>query len=153
MSRQPGVEVTLLLIGGLIGLVIGVALTVCYYSLTTFFAVSAKTLQTIQNMAEIVNETAEDEKRTRRVGQGDRGLCHEPLIVPEYPWEEPYITAMLEADKERLPERIRVAQGTLLLRLFELTACRGNETEVQAVEDALRGLEIIAQRSESSKTA
>jgi hypothetical protein len=138
--------VTLVLIGGLIGLVIGVALTVCYYSLTTFFAVSAKTLQTTQNMAEIVNETAEDEKRTRRVG-------HEPHIVPEYPWEEPYITAMLEADKERLPERIRVAQGTLLLRLFELTACRGNETELQAVEDALRGLEIIKQRSESSKTA
>ena len=61
----------LLLIGGFIGLVIGVALTVCYYALTTFFAVSAKTLKTTQNMAEIVNETAEDEKRTGRVGQGD----------------------------------------------------------------------------------
>jgi hypothetical protein len=74
MSRQPGVEVKLLLIGGLIGLGIGVALTVCYYSLTTFFAVSAKTLKTTPNMAEIVNETAEDEKWTGRVGQGDRGL-------------------------------------------------------------------------------
>ena len=59
----------LLLIGGFIGLVIGVALTVCYYALTTFFAVSAKTLKTTQNMAEIVN--AEDEKRTGLVGQGD----------------------------------------------------------------------------------
>ena len=74
MSRQPGVEVTLLLIGGLIGLVIGVALTVCYYSLTTFLAVSAKTLKTAENMAEIANETVEDEKGTGRVGQGDRGL-------------------------------------------------------------------------------
>lgn len=64
----------LLLIGGLIGLVIGVAITVCYYSLTTFLAVSAKTLKTTQNMAEIANETAEDEKRTAQVGQGDLGL-------------------------------------------------------------------------------
>jgi len=74
MSRQPGVEVKLLLIGGLIGLVIGVALTVCYYALTTFFAVSAKALKTTPHMAKIVNETAEDEKRTGRVGQAGRGL-------------------------------------------------------------------------------
>jgi hypothetical protein len=77
MSRQPGVEVKLLLIGGLIGLVIGVTITVCYYSLTTFLAVSAKTLKTTQNIAEIANETAEDEKRTGRVGRGDRGLGRE----------------------------------------------------------------------------
>ena len=77
MSRQPGVEVKLLLIGGLIGLVIGVAITVFYYSLTTFLAVSAKTLKTTQNMAEIANETAEYEKGTGRVGQGDHGLGRE----------------------------------------------------------------------------
>ena len=73
----------LLLIGGFIGLVIGVALTVCYYALTTFFAVSAKALKTTQNMAEIVNVTADDEKRTERVGKGDRGLGREVPSPPK----------------------------------------------------------------------
>ena len=64
----------LLLIGGFAGLVIGVTLTVCYYTLTTFLAVSAKTLKTTQNMAEIANDTAEGEKRTGRIGQRGRGV-------------------------------------------------------------------------------
>jgi hypothetical protein len=60
MSRQPGVEVKLLLIGGLVGLAIGVVLTLFYFSLATFFAVNAKALQAIQKVAENGNENAED---------------------------------------------------------------------------------------------
>ena len=73
MSRQPGVEVKLLLIGGLVGLVIGVVLTVFYFSLTTFFAVNAKALEATQRVAENGNENAED-KKPGRVGQGNLGL-------------------------------------------------------------------------------
>jgi hypothetical protein len=70
--------VKLLLIGGFIGLVVGVALSVWYYTLKTFLAVNTKTLKTTQNMAEIANETAEDEKRTVRIGQRDPGLGQLP---------------------------------------------------------------------------
>jgi hypothetical protein len=45
MGHKPGAEVKLLLIGGIIGLVMGVALTVFYFSLATFFAVQAKAAQ------------------------------------------------------------------------------------------------------------
>ena len=67
MSRQPGVEVKLLLIGGLVGLVIGVVLTVFYFSLATFFAVQAKALQATQKAAENRNENSEDKSKLGRV--------------------------------------------------------------------------------------
>ena len=76
MSRQPGVEVKLLLIGGLVGLVIGVVLTVFYFSLATFFAVNAKALEATQKVAENGNENAED-KKPGRVGHGNPGLGRE----------------------------------------------------------------------------
>lgn len=40
----------LLLIGGLVGLVIGVALTVFYFSLATFFETNAKALDAVQKV-------------------------------------------------------------------------------------------------------
>ena len=52
----------LLLIGGVVGLVIGVVLTVFYFSLATFFAVQAKALEATQKVAENGNENAEDKK-------------------------------------------------------------------------------------------
>jgi sorbitol-specific phosphotransferase system component IIBC len=42
MVRKPGANVKLLLIGGLVGLAIGVGLTVLYFALAEFFAVNAK---------------------------------------------------------------------------------------------------------------
>ena len=72
-------------------------------------------------------------------------------IVPKFPWEEVYIAAMLETDSARLPERMRVAAGALLLRLLDLTAIRGNEKEVEAVEDALGRLAVLKREIESSK--
>ena len=55
----------LLLIGGLIGLAIGVGLTILYSSLARFFEVHAKALEAkelsvIQKEAEIGNEKAKD---------------------------------------------------------------------------------------------
>jgi hypothetical protein len=44
--------VKLLLIGGLVGLVIGVVLTVFYFSLAAFFAVNARALDATQKAAE-----------------------------------------------------------------------------------------------------
>jgi len=76
MGRKPGAPVKLLLIGGVVGLVIGVALTVFYFSLATFFAVQAKALEATEKVAENGDENAED-KKPGRVGQGNLGLGRE----------------------------------------------------------------------------
>jgi hypothetical protein len=52
----------------------GVAVTVFYFSLATFFAVNAKALQATQKVAENGNENAEDKSKPGRVGQGNPGL-------------------------------------------------------------------------------
>ena len=58
----------LLLIGGLLGFVIGVVLTVFYFSMATFFAVQARVLQ---KAAEKNDENAEDASTIdrRKVGK------------------------------------------------------------------------------------
>jgi hypothetical protein len=68
--RKLGTNVKLLLIGGLVGLAIGVGLTVLYFSLATFFEVNAKALNAkalpenslgaIQKAAKKSNEEAKD---------------------------------------------------------------------------------------------
>ena len=65
----------LLLIGGLAGLVIGVVLTILYFSLATFFAVNAKALNTIEKGVQHGHENAEDVTAVidRRKG-GDRRI-------------------------------------------------------------------------------
>jgi len=50
-----------------VGLVIGVVLTVFYFSLATFFAVQAKALQATQKAAENRNENSEDKSKLGRV--------------------------------------------------------------------------------------
>jgi len=60
MVCKAGTKVKLLLIGGLAGLVIGVVLTILYFSLATFFAVNAKALNTIEKGVRHGNENAGD---------------------------------------------------------------------------------------------
>jgi sorbitol-specific phosphotransferase system component IIBC len=52
--------VKMLLIGGLVGLAIGVGLTVPYFALAEFFAVNARALNAKQKAAENGNESAQD---------------------------------------------------------------------------------------------
>jgi hypothetical protein len=52
--------VKLLLIAGLVGLVIGVGLTVLYFALAEFFAINARALNTAQEAKKNVKKSAED---------------------------------------------------------------------------------------------
>jgi hypothetical protein len=70
--------------------------------------------------------------------------------VSHFSWEEIYMAALLETDSARLPELIKVAAGTLLERLLVLTASRGNESEVGAVEDALGRLAVLKRENDSA---
>ena len=60
MVRKPGAKVKFLLIGGLLGLAIGVGLTVFYFSLATFFKAHAKALKAQQQAEENRHKQAED---------------------------------------------------------------------------------------------
>jgi hypothetical protein len=74
-------------------------------------------------------------------------------IVSHFSWEEIYMAALLETDSTRLPELMKVAAGTLLERLLVLTASRGNESEVGAVEDALGSLAVFKRENDSASRA
>jgi hypothetical protein len=67
-----------------------------------------------------------------------------------FSWEEIYMAALMETDSSRLPELMNVAAGTLFDRLLVLTANRGNETEVGAVEDALGRLAVLKRENDSA---
>jgi hypothetical protein len=58
--------VKLLLIGGIIGLIIGVAVTVFYFSLATFFTVQAKVLEASQKWAGSGNAVQRQTERGRQ---------------------------------------------------------------------------------------
>jgi hypothetical protein len=75
-GSQTGAPVKLLLIGGGVGLVIGVVLTVFYFSIAAFFAVQAKALEATQKVPKNGNESAKD-KKPGRVGQGNPCLGRE----------------------------------------------------------------------------
>jgi len=76
MGRKPGAPVKLLVIGGVMGLVIGVVLTVIYFSLAAFFRVQAKALNEQQKAEEERNKNAQD-KKPGPVGQDNPGLGRE----------------------------------------------------------------------------
>jgi hypothetical protein len=73
--------------------------------------------------------------------------------ISHFSWEEIYMAALLETDSTRLPELIKVAAGTLFERLLVLTASRGNESEVGAVEDALGSLAVLKRENDSASRA
>jgi len=74
MDRRPGASVKLLLIGGVVGLVLGVALTVFYFSMAAFFRVQARALDEQQKAEE---ERHAQDKKPGRVRQSNPGLGRE----------------------------------------------------------------------------
>ena len=59
----------------------------------------------------------------------------------KYPWQKFYQEAALEFDKDKLPEKVRLAQEAISARLQELNRIDGDATfERQALDDAIAGL-------------
>ena len=61
-------------------------------------------------------------------------------IPTRFPWEKLYIGTVLEAGAARKPQRIKIAEATLVARSLELKDNAEHEEEFQAVEDALSQL-------------
>jgi hypothetical protein len=64
--------VKLLLIGGLLGLIIGVALTIFYFSLATFFRANARALNAVEK-AEHAKKNAADVTATQKKSKAHAG--------------------------------------------------------------------------------
>ena len=65
-------------------------------------------------------------------------------IKTKYGWQELYATAALETDWMKLEEKIQAAENGISERLHEFSMNHGGTPEErQAIEDALKGLNIL----------
>lgn len=60
-------------------------------------------------------------------------------------WQPQYVAALLEVNPIHLRKRVEEAQAALLSRLQVLTRCSGHGAEIQAIENALGALQVLAQ--------
>jgi len=56
-------------------------------------------------------------------------------------WQTPYLRALMETEKTKLATRLDLAQKAILLRMKSIGP--DSQEEIQALEDALRGLTIL----------
>ena len=63
-----------------------------------------------------------------------------PPHSPIYPWEVPYMAAVLETDDAALPERLKEAERAVNQRLIAVPYLQEYEYERQALERALEGI-------------
>jgi len=67
-------------------------------------------------------------------------------VTTNFGWQEKYTEALLELKREELPGRIEAAEKAICQRLEELkhAAAASVEDELWAINDALRGLRVLA---------
>jgi hypothetical protein len=70
-----------------------------------------------------------------------------------YSWREFYTAAILEPDNKRLPERIRLAEESIGLRLISLTGSEGHDNELREIRAALESLEVLKHERLSRRSA
>jgi hypothetical protein len=65
-------------------------------------------------------------------------------VTLKFAWQEKYTEAMLELNREQLPQRIDAAEKVICQRLEELKhAADASTEELSAISDALRGLRVL----------
>lgn len=65
----------------------------------------------------------------------------EPIRYPE--WQKPLLEALLELDEEKLRERVAAAEAAISRRLELIAKNSEQQTEHQAIEDALSSLRML----------
>jgi hypothetical protein len=70
----------------------------------------------------------------------DQSVSEIRLHYPE--WQVEYREALLEADPNKMPDRLRAAEAAISKRL-ELLAGESNHQEEQALKDALHTVEVL----------
>ena len=74
------------------------------------------------------------------------------MFSTEWPWEESYVAAILETNREKTPEHIQATRTAIDARLREFQLDHGGTPkEQQAIRDALVGLNVLEREIESKK--
>jgi hypothetical protein len=63
------------------------------------------------------------------------------LRFPE--WQQPYLAALMEADRKKLVDRVTDAENAIFNRLQALAGNADHQAERQAIEDALQALRVL----------
>jgi hypothetical protein len=63
------------------------------------------------------------------------------------PWQNEYQSALVELDREKLPERIAAAETSIYKRLQQISQGSDHQGERQAIEDALANLRVLKRES------
>ena len=63
------------------------------------------------------------------------------LRFPE--WQQPYLAALMEADRKKILDRVAYAENAIFNRLQSLAGNADHHAERQAIEDALNALRVL----------
>jgi hypothetical protein len=67
------------------------------------------------------------------------------ILYPE--WQPQYQTALLETDREKLPERVAAAETAIYQRLQAISQSSAYQAERQAIQDAVASLRVLKRDS------
>ena len=73
-------------------------------------------------------------------------MATDSSLSPEilYPqWQNEYAAALVELDREKLPERVAAAETAIFNRLQTISQSSDHRAEHQAIEDALAALRVL----------
>jgi hypothetical protein len=75
-------------------------------------------------------------------------------VTMDFPWQDKYTEAMLELDREKLPQRIEAAEKAIYQRIEEFKRNPASSAEeLFRLNDALRGLRVLAKSECSGQRA
>jgi hypothetical protein len=67
------------------------------------------------------------------------------ILYPQ--WQNEYQAALVELDREKLPERVEAAETAIYTRLQQISQRSDHSAERQAIEDAVAGLRVLKRDS------
>ena len=63
--------------------------------------------------------------------------------IPYPEWQNEYAAALVELDREKLPQRVAAAETAIFNRLQAISQSADNRAERQAIQDALANLRVL----------
>ena len=63
------------------------------------------------------------------------------MIIPDYPWQQPYLEAIQEIDDAKMPHHLMEAVAAIEQRL--LSPIDQNSLEYKAIENTRLGIEVL----------
>jgi hypothetical protein len=73
-------------------------------------------------------------------------MATDDSLSPEilYPqWQNEYAAALVELDREKLPQRLAASEAAIYKRLQAISQSSDHQAERQAIEDALAALRVL----------